>query len=307
MKNNQLSEGGNITDLEGRLQNQAEFLEMLNKQHLMEEEPLRRNLAIAEQEIDEGSDDETEKTTKFNKRKIEVQKAVRDTVQKELQDKVKDIKTPTHTTPNFSDIKKIDDLLTGMGDEEGKDKLNTVRLRAMNIIFKKYNLPLLTTVMNKEKTIKQIDSNKDKISKFVDEGSNIIKRAIQLKGKKTRLLKAADKLRGEAGFKKSAGVEETKANEPEEEAPPLAITTPKEEEAPAPKIETKKPAASTTVSKTSQPAKELTEEEKKEAQMKADLANATELFGNFFYFIYNYINIIYSYFRIRKIIRRIFN
>ena len=81
-----------------------------------------------------------------------------------------------------------------------------------------------------------------------------------------------------------------------------------EEEAPAPKIETKKPAASTTVSKTSQPAKELTEEEKKEAQMKADLANATELFGNFLIIsIYIYLNIIYYYFRIREIIRRIFN
>lgn len=38
----------------------------------------------------------------------------------------------------------------------------------------------------------------------------------------------------------------------------------------------------TTTATTSKPVKEMTEEEKKEAQMKADLAHTTELFGTFF-------------------------
>ena len=166
IKDRLLAQGGDTTDLGTRLQDQEEFLEILRRQREIEGEPLQRELEKERQVIDEGSGDEGEKESKFSKRRIEVQKAVRQS------EEVKGPKEAFNKTVN--EIRKLklvptdnleQDLIKTFSIlQKATDAgLGTTGVNTLNKLYKKYNLPQITPKMPKE----QLDAINEKNGQFL--------------------------------------------------------------------------------------------------------------------------------------------
>jgi hypothetical protein len=179
-----------MTDLERRLQNQEEFLELYDRQQGYrdsildtEDEIIKADYTRAKAHIEKDdrrsgvSEDKTR--AKLKNKKIEIRKAIRDRhddmirdMDYELDDEVKDIKTPNYENKHFGDLKQIDDIAKEINEGKG---LKSVRIRGINNIFKKYDLPLMTTAMNDARKNEILQDNFRQIREFLGEKTNKIK------------------------------------------------------------------------------------------------------------------------------------
>jgi len=90
----------------------------------------------------------------------------------ELNDEANQIKTPIYKEKHSGDLDQLDKLTNEI--KTGKD-LKNVRFKAINNIFKKYDLPLLTTAMNTQRKNEIIMDNYEQLDKFLDGKANKIK------------------------------------------------------------------------------------------------------------------------------------
>ena len=189
-KDRLLAGEGNMTDLERRLQNQEEFLELYDRQQGYrdsildtEDEVIKADYTRAKGHIekdDRRSGISEEKTrAKLKEKKIEIRKAIRDRhddmirdMDYELDDEVKEIKTPNYENKHFGDLEQIDNIAKEINEGKG---LKSVRIRGINNIFKKYDLPLMTTAMNDERKNEILQDNFRQIREFLGEKTNKIK------------------------------------------------------------------------------------------------------------------------------------
>ena len=189
-KDRLLAGEGNMTDLERRLQNQEEFLELYDRQQGYrdsildtEDEIIKADYTRAKAHIEKDdrrqgiSEDKTR--AKLKEKNIEIRKAIRDRhddmirdMDYELDDEVKEIKTPNYENKHFGDLEQIDNIAKEINEGKG---LKSVRIRGINNIFKKYDLPLMTTAMDDERKNEILQDNFRQIREFLGEKTNKIK------------------------------------------------------------------------------------------------------------------------------------
>ena len=90
----------------------------------------------------------------------------------ELNDEANQIKTPNYKEKHYGDLEQLDKLTNEI--KTGKD-LKNVRFKAINNIFKKYDLPLLTTAMNTQRKNEILMDNYEQLDKFLAEKTDKIK------------------------------------------------------------------------------------------------------------------------------------
>jgi hypothetical protein len=180
MRNNQLAEGGNMTDLERRLQAKGEFMEILQQQQGIDNE---ENQEILSRFADEKTKtiafdtlrnrDEKETIAKLKNKRIEVQKAVRDDPEFQehitgkktrLSQQIEDIKAIPKERDLNADIRKLVFLSAKTEDEFD---LNNTKLNTINKIYRKYNLPVLTSRMTPTQIEKINTSNANAFEKLM--------------------------------------------------------------------------------------------------------------------------------------------
>ena len=193
MKDRLLTGEGNMTDLERRLQNKAEFMELLERQQAFRDslqEGLDDTIAdaygteksrIIADDRRRGVNADTTRE-KLAKKKIEIQRAItarnaprnEDMAKEndeELATEVKHIKSLDYKDKNIEDVMKIEGLIKDIEDGKG---LRTIRYKGMNNIFQKYNLPLLTTTMKASQKTEVLESNLKQIKQFIDRSGDKI-------------------------------------------------------------------------------------------------------------------------------------